>query len=337
MKILLDHTQPFFLVHGGMQTQVEQTYAALQAVGLEVEWVRWWDDSQTGDIIHYFGRPYSTYIRYAQAKGFRVVTAELLTGLGSRPPLARALQRTAIRLADGCLPEFFTGRMAWESFRLADACVALTPWEKRLMQEMFGAPAERVWVVPNGVERAFLDAPPVPERGPWLVCMATITERKRVLELAAAAIAARTPVWIIGKPYAESDAYYQRFLALARQSPEIIRYEGPISERAALARIYREARGFVLLSTMESLSLSALEAAACECPLLLSDLPWATGTFGAAASYCPVINSVARTAACLRGFYAAAPRLPIPPKPKTWVEVGELLKELYTGLLSTSR
>ena len=38
---------------------------------------------------------------------------------------------------------------------------------------------------------------------------------------------------------------------------------------------YREARGFVLLSAMESLSLSALEAAACECPLFLSDLPWA--------------------------------------------------------------
>src|SRR6185312_16771329 len=134
-----------------------------------------------------------------------------------------------------------------------------------------------------------------------------ITERKRVLELAQAAALAKTPVWILGKPYAESDPYARRFLAFARQNPQTVRYEGAISDRTQLARIYREARGFVLLSTMETLSLSSSEAAACECPLLLSDLPWARTTYKEHALYCP-ITSISRTAACLRQFYDLAPQ-----------------------------
>src|SRR5207247_19927 len=103
--------------------------------------------------------------------------------------------------------------------------------------------------------------------------------------------------------------------ALAKTNPQTIRYEGAIADREKLAQVYREARGFVLLSAWESLSLSALEASACECPLLLSDLPWARSVFGDKASYCPLRGSTEQTSAVIRKFYDAAPRLPVPPKP----------------------
>ena len=204
------------------------------------------------------------------------------------------------------------------------------------MSYLFGASKERVHVVPNGVEEVFFNSPKA-HRGPWLVCTSTITERKRVLELAEAAVEAQTPVWIIGKAYSDSDPYAQRFFALAKQQPQIIRYEGPIQDRVQLARIYREARGFVLLSTMESLSLSALEAAACECPLLLSDLPWARSSFGDAVRFCPVTESRNETAGVLRAFYDLAPTIAPPPKPASWREIGHQLKAIYERLLSTSR
>src|SRR5574340_789516 len=92
---------------------------------------------------------------------------------------------------------------------------------------------------------------------------------------------------------------------------------------ALLSMVYREARGFVLLSAMESLSLSALEAAACGSPLLLGRLPWATTVFGENACYCPVGLSAERTAGFLRQFYDAAPGLKPPPKPLAWREVGQ--------------
>lgn len=336
MKILFDHPFPFFLAHGGFQIQIEQTKRALEAIGVEVEFARWWDAAQEGQLIHYFGRPHEGYIEQAQRKGFRVVMGDLLGGLGSRSASHRAAQKFVMTLAQRALPAAFTARLAWRSFAMADACVALTPWEARLMREMFQAPPGKVHVIPNGVERVFLDSAPAATRGQWLVCTATITEVKRVLELAQAAVQAQAPVWIIGRPFHEEQPYARAFVQFARENPRWVRYEGPIQERAALARVYREARGFVLLSSWETLSLSALEAAACGCPLLLSDLPWARSVFGDQAQYCPIVPA-ARMVDVLRRFHERAPGLPAPATPMSWEDVARALQGIYRGALSTSR
>ncbi len=84
---------------------------------------------------------------------------------------------------------------------------------------------------------------------------------------------------------------------------------------------------------METRSLAAEEAAACECPLLLSDLPWARSTFAADASYCPIVSPAA-TAACLRKFYDQAPSLKIPARPSTWLAVAQQLKAIYERVLN---
>jgi glycosyltransferase involved in cell wall biosynthesis len=336
MKVLLNCHVPFMLAHGGAQIQIEQTKAALEKVGLEVEFLRWWDDTQTGDILQHFGRVPSSLLRLAQEKGMKVVIVDLLTQQGSRSRARLSFQRTVTRTIERTWPKMITASFNWDSYRLADACVANTAWEKHLMTYLFGAPPEKVHVVPNGVEEIFLNSPPV-ERGRWLVCTATITPRKKVLELAQAAVAARTPLWVLGKAYSESDEYARKFVQLARQHPETIRYEGAVSDRKKLAEIYRAARGFVLISTMETRSLSSEEAAACQCPLLLSDLPWARSVFGEQATYCPVTDSTPQIAEALRKFYEAAPTLKPPAKPLSWVEVGQQFKAVYEGLFKTSR
>src|SRR5215468_996669 len=198
---------------------------------------------------------------------------------------------------------------------------------------MFGASSSKVHVVPNGVENVFFQIPEA-ARGPWLVCTVTITEIKRVLELAEAAVMARTPLHVIGQPYSPDDSYARRFCQFAKQHPDVVRYEGPIKDRGQLAQTYRQARGFTLLSKWESQSLAALEAAASGCPLLLSDLPWARSVFGNRVSYCPPAASPQCTAQALRAFYDAAPQLSAPPKPKDWPEVAQQLKSIYESVLS---
>lgn len=335
MRVLFYHLTPFSLAHGGLQTQILQTRDALERLGVECDFLRWWDQGQAADILHFFGRMSVSTLQLAQARGMKVVQAELLTEQGSRSRARLKLQKSIRQIMGLISPQLCGILFNWDSYRLADACIALTKWEAFMMKELYGAPVGKTHVVPNGVEDVFLKSQPA-KRGPWLVCTATITERKRVVELAEAAVCASTPLWVIGKPYAESDAYAQRFLALANVHPGTLRYEGPIADRARLAQIYREARGFVLLSAMESLSLSALEAAACECPLLLSRLPWATTVFREGAGYCPVALSPARTAGFVRQFYDAAPGLKPPPRPLSWLEVGGQLKHLYETLLRTS-
>jgi glycosyltransferase involved in cell wall biosynthesis len=333
MKVLFDHNSPFLLAHGGFQIQIEQTKAALEQTGVEVEYLRWWDERQTGDIIHYFGRPWKLYCDTAQNKGIKIVVGDLLTGLGSRSAFQRGIQKLIMVAVRQLLPCSLRLRLAWDTFEQADACVALTPWEARLMREMFNAPASKLHVIPNGVEETFLRQPTAQVRKPWLVCTATITERKRVLELAQACVVAKVPLKVIGRPYSESDPYGRSFTAYAKQHPDFILYDGPVRDRGRMAEEYAQARGFVLLSTMESLSLSALEATACRCPLMLSDLPWARTVFETDASYCPVGWNTEKTAAALKSFYENAPKLPVPPRPLSWLHVGQELKSLYESLL----
>jgi glycosyltransferase involved in cell wall biosynthesis len=332
MRIVLDCHVPAMLAHGGAQIQIEQTCRALQAIGVQAEFMRWWDTGQTADAIHFFGRMPVDQVSFARQKGIKVVMAELLTASGSHTPFQRKMRQAFRWSVENFAPRTLARSFAWESYQLADAFVALTSWEKQLMAYKFGASPEKIFVVPNGVEPEFFAAPKTP-RGEWLVCTVTITERKRVLELAEAAVTAQTPTWIIGKAYAENDPYAEKFFALAKANPKFIRYEGGVNDRAALAKIYRAARGFVLLSAMESLSLSALEAAACECPLLLSDLPWARSSFAVGTQFCPVTDKVSAVAA-LKKFYADAPALPPPPKPATWPDVARQFKNIYQKVLA---
>jgi glycosyltransferase involved in cell wall biosynthesis len=336
LKVLIDHHSPFALAHGGLQIQIEQTHRALGACGVEVEWLRWWDPEQRGDLIHYFGRPFPILIERAHAKGMKFVFSELLGSTGARSPLALRAQWFANRAMERLMPRMIVDRMLWESFRETDACIALTGWEAHLVEWLFGAPRERVHVIPNGVEPEFLE-PITATRGEWLVTTASILPVKQIVETARAAAQAGTPYWVIGRPFSESDAYYREFLSVKEAHPKLIRYEGPVSDRRALAQIYREARGFVMFSQWETLSLSALEAAACGCPLLLSDLQWARSVFGDSVHYGERDSSTSVRAGVLRDFYTAAPALPPPPRPQSWHQVGEKLAALYASLLNSSR
>jgi glycosyltransferase involved in cell wall biosynthesis len=332
MKILLDCQIPVSLAHGGAQIQIERTKEALESEGCEVEYLRWWDPEQTGDIIHFFGRANPSMITLAHAKGIKYVMSDLLTGQGSRKVWQLQVQGLIEKFLRNIAPSVFLSNFRWDAYTLSDAVIVLTSWEARIVRMLFGTQKNRLHVIPNGVEPEFFCEPGESlERGDELVCTATITERKRVLELAEAAVVARVPVRILGKPYGTNDTYFRRFIALAEAEPKFVRYTGAVSNRQELAHIYQRARGFVLLSTMESLSLSALEAAASGCPLLLSDLPWARSTFGKNATYCPIGNCET-TALILKSFYNRAPELPRPLTPPRWKNVAEQLVAIYQSL-----
>jgi glycosyltransferase involved in cell wall biosynthesis len=336
MKALFNCHVPFSLAHGGAQIQIEQTRLGLERLGVTVEPLRWWDDRQEGEILHHFGRIPTGLLRLAHDRGMKVVMTDLLTSVGSRSMPRVRLLKVMIRMVERTVPAGMRIPFNWDSYRLADACVVNTEHESYLVRYLYGTCPSRVHVVPNGVEEIFFSSPRA-SRGKWLVCTATITPRKRVLELARAAVAAQTPLWVIGKPYGAGDDYSARFAALAQAHPDLLHYRGPINDRAELAGIYRSARGFVLLSTMETRSLSSEEAAACECPLLLSDLPWARDVFKEQAVYCPVDVEAAKTARVLREFYDRAPQCPVPRKPLSWLDVAQDYERVYRQVLSGKR
>src|ERR1700730_658101 len=141
MKILFDHPNPFLLTHGGFQIQIEETKRALEKLGISVEYLRWWDEKQHGDIIHFFGRPVGQYVDLAHKKNVRVVMSELLTGLGSRSSTAVRIQRFIIRLTRNFTPAAYWAKMGWDAYGKADRIIALTDWEAQLTRRVFDPPA----------------------------------------------------------------------------------------------------------------------------------------------------------------------------------------------------
>lgn len=231
MKVLFDHPNPFFLAHGGFQIQIEQTKRELEKTGVEVDWLRWWESETTGNLIHFFGRPHPAYIRMASKKNLPVIFSDLLGGLGSRSVPLRWIQKWLIRGARCALPQEFTTRMGWESYQLASRVIALTAWEKRLMEEQFAAPAGKVVVIPNGVEEVFLEKPFESPREPHLITTMTITERKRSVELVEAVRLAQIKIRIFGAPYHSDDPYHQKFLAAAKRAGPLVDYVGGVTDR----------------------------------------------------------------------------------------------------------
>ena len=186
MKVLFDSHMPFLLAHGGVQIQIEQTRIALAKAW---EWrlnrcVGGRTSSRPTFCIFLGECRKRIWCVSRREKGMKVVLQRPFTEQGSRPAWRRTLEGTARRAIMRAFPGPLLDPCHWDSYRSANALVALTPWAAHVIAELFGADPRKIHVVPNGVEAEFLNSQAA-QRGPWLVCTATITEaRKRVLQLA---------------------------------------------------------------------------------------------------------------------------------------------------------
>ncbi|HXI68954.1 MAG TPA: glycosyltransferase [Verrucomicrobiae bacterium] len=333
MKILFYSPLPFALAHGGAQIQIEQTMAALIAVGVEAEPIRWWDDRQRGDLIHYFGVAPLIHIEHARDKGIPIVMNHLFTAACNRSEAQLRRQGWLVRtILNQPFGEGIKQQLAWRSFgRCATNVVGLEA-ERRVLELVYGVPRERVDLVPLGLEKIYLDAGSGKRDGDYLLCAGTITRRKNSVALARLARAAQVPVLFVGKPYAETESYWQEFRALV--DGRWVRHQAHVADPAAMVALLQSARGAVVMSDYENWCLTAHEAAACGVPVLLPDQNWSRERFGNKAHYFDRIGFSPRNVEILKQFYTAAPGLPAPAVQLfSWADAAVRLKTVYERVL----
>ena len=332
MKILFDHSLPFAWAHGGFQVQIEQTKAALERRGLEVDPVRWWDDRQRGDLIHRFGAPSTSYLQVAREKGLPVVVTHLFSATCNRTSfqlnVQGAITRTLLALPGWGMVK---NQLIWKSFQMADRMVIGLQAEKRVLQTVYGIPDSRIVRIPLGLDDVFLKIGTPSRSESYLITTGTITEPKRSIEMALMAREAQVPILFVGKPYSRIDPYWKKFSALI--DDRFVLYRDHVADRTEMISLLQSSRGFVLFSHYENWCLSAHEAAACGLPLLVPDLPWSRERFGDQASYLqpvPASGNVAK----LRSFYERCPTLP-PPTIRfySWDDVAAQLEVCYRSLI----
>lgn len=314
------------LAHGGAQVQIEQTKAALEQIGVETAYLEWWNDTQTGDILHHFGSMPLEMIQQARKKGWKVANTILLSENCNRPRSALLLRRILIRTAMAApLPQ--AKRLVWHTFRLCDRVLVSLEAEKQILVRAYGVQPQFVRKVPLGLKDSFLKAGPGLRAGDYLISHGTIAPVKNSIELARLAVEAQVPVLFVGKPFAEGDSYWEQFRQLVDN--KYVRHQPHVASEVEMIHQLQGARGFVQKSRFENWSLAAQEAVACGLPLLLPDLPWARERFGSQASYFPK-QGTAPAAAALRGFHQQCPSLSAPKvQLYSWREVAEILRDAY--------
>lgn len=331
MKVLFYHSLPFALAHGGFQTQIEQTKAALEGHGVSVEYTRWWDDCQKADLIHCFNAPSVAFLKMAREKGIPVVVTHLFTATCNRSPLKLKVQGALTRSLMA-LPGWgmIKNQLNWQSFQQADRMIVGLEAERKVLRTVFGLPEKKITTVPLGLHPDFLNAAKPSRTESYLITTGTITDRKRSIELARMARQTQVPVLFVGKPYHPNDAYWKEFAPLIDN--RYVFNRGHVDSRTEMISLLQSSRGFVIYSRFENWCLSAHEAVASGLPVLVPDQPWSRECFGAEASYLRAATSE-KNLARLCSFYEKCPGLAAPKiKLYSWEEVGSRLKFCYESL-----
>jgi glycosyltransferase involved in cell wall biosynthesis len=330
MKILFYYPLPFRLAHGGAQIQIEKTKAALERAGVEVEYLRWWDGRQSGDLIHVFGLVSDEYLHQARLAQMPVVLTQLFTETCNRS--AARLWRQGFFVKTALALPFGNGlkrQLAWNLYRQCDQNIVGLEAERRVLQTVYGVGPAKISVVPLGLSEIYLGAAGAGARKePHLICTGTITQRKNSVALAELARTADVPILFVGKPYSPDDPYWLRFKNLI--DDRRVKHHPFVGSEAEMVSLLQSALGFVLMSQFENWCLSAHEAAACGLPLLVQNQNWSQERFGNRVRYFETIGFSQRNVEILRDFWEAAPALPAPGiKLHSWDEVAQSLKIIY--------
>jgi alpha-1,3-rhamnosyl/mannosyltransferase len=168
-------------------------------------------------------------------------------------------------------------RVVPRAARRADHVLAVSERTKRDIVELYGVPAEKVTVTPNGVDASFF-----PDRrqgegdAPYLLFVGAVQRRKDPLAALAAAREVGLPLVVAGP---EKEPELAREL---RAGGADLRGYVPAP---LLADLYRGAAALVLPSRFEGFGLPVLEAMACGAPVVAADEPALREVGGEAAVY----------------------------------------------------
>lgn len=335
MKVLLHDTTNAFFTPGGKTTHALKLQKEISKLGVDVEFTRWWDMSQSdSDIIHFL-HPNPIMARQAHERGIKTFCSLIFDYESSKSKLQQQYARIRMRLRELSSPK---DSLFWTALSEMDVVHFMHSYDRatalkyfpRLLRE------EKTVIIPHAYDPSdmFLSDSEtklsfqVPEK--FLISVANISPRKQTLFLARLAKKAKTPIVFLGG-HVDTDPYYQTFLK--EIDNQYVFYPGYISKEEK-DLVLQKAAGYVLLSLGESGCIAVYEAAAYKIPILLSNLPWAWGYEEPRnISFCDQQDeSMALNQ--LKGFYDAAGKLDHTPFTiHTWGDVARMYVEQYQKLL----
>lgn len=185
--------------------------------------------------------------------------------------------------------------------------IAVSEFTKREIVELLGVDADRVRVIPNGIEDVFTpEGPRAP--GEYVLAVGTLEPRKNLARIARAVDGELRVVGARG--WRGVDA------------PANATWLGPVSDQE-LARLYRGARCLVYASLYEGFGIPVAEALACGCPVVTTEGSAMAELAGGDATYVDPLDVDSIRDGIARAT-AARPR-----RVATWAEVAARTRAVY--------
>jgi glycosyltransferase involved in cell wall biosynthesis len=312
--------------NGGRELQALWSVDALRRQGVAAWPLDHWDWDRRYGLLHCFGTEGSLWetANRARAYGVRIIVSPILVMGRSTRPL-RAWARV-----DALVPMRTSFRYRRDLLRLADAVIALTETERRVLVSVFGVSMARCHIIPNGVGDAFRDIGPEPsQRGGFVLCVGTIESRKAQLDVLRAGRRAGRPMVFVGEVRPD-DPYGRIFEDEVAGATDVVWHRRLEAGSRELAAVYRSADALVLPSRAEGMPLVALEARAAGCPLILSDLPQHREAFPGAVFV--RIGDDAALVEAISGASGLRSAQSGAAMPWSWDRVGSALRDVYASV-----
>ncbi len=256
MRVGVD-TSPLVQTRAGTARVVRGLLGALRdRPGIDLELLAFGGDGRIASVVR-DGVWYPVGLR-RRARGLDVLHCTTFRGpVGSPVPTVVTVHDLAILRAPEAFPRWHRlyGTVGLERvLRAADTIIAVSEFSRREVTALVGIPAERIRVVPNGVDGLFTPDGPRAD-GDYVLAVATLEPRKNLARAVDAASEAGVELRVVG--------------ARGWGGVDVPGWVGEVPD-AQLAALYRGARCVVYPSLYEGFGLPVLEAMACGTPVVTS-------------------------------------------------------------------
>jgi glycosyltransferase involved in cell wall biosynthesis len=256
MRVAFD-TSPLVQTRAGTARHVRGLLAALRdRSGLELELCSFGGSGRAASVVrdalwYPLGLP-------RRARGSDLLHCPTFRGpLRARVPVVLTVHDLAILRAPEAFPRWHRlyGKAGLRRvLRAADVVVAVSEFTRAETEALAGVPAERIRVVPNGVDPVFTPDGPA-EEGSYVLVVATLEPRKNLGRAVEAARLAGVELRVVG--------------ARGWGGVDVPGWLGEVPD-SRLAALYRGARCVLYPSLYEGFGLPVLEAMACGTPVVTS-------------------------------------------------------------------
>ena len=289
IKVLFNTQSIGFQMMGGLEVQMLQTKKHLEKLGVNVKlFDPFHDKLDDFDILHTFGSySYETVpiTKMAKEKNMPIAISSVYWISSFR----RKLINFGSKFLSIISERYGLINPSKYLFSLADIILPNSKLEAELLFHQFNIDRNKLFIVPNGVERRFLHGDPnifIQRNGieDFVLFVGHVEERKNVLRLIKAMNGTEIPLVIIGTPMSTQSYYYK---ICKKEANDNIHFLGNIDhDSELLSSAYSAAKVFALPSWAETPGIATLEAGMAGCNVVITNRGSTSEYFKNLVTYC---------------------------------------------------